>query len=80
MNVSMSFRRKPESRTGVSTEWERLLSAAFVRAPGYGTRNSTLVTIDARGIVSFDEQTWLEGGSPGPRRRFRFRLEEAGSS
>jgi uncharacterized protein with NRDE domain len=67
-------------RTGVSMEWERLLSAAFVRASGYGTRNSTLVTVDASGMILFDEQSWLEGGSPGPRRRFRFRLEGAGSS
>jgi uncharacterized protein with NRDE domain len=62
-------------RTGVSLEWERLLSAAFVRASGYGTRNSTLVTVDAQGMAIFDEQTWMEGGAAGPRRRFRFRLE-----
>ncbi|HTY98714.1 MAG TPA: NRDE family protein [Rhodocyclaceae bacterium] len=62
-------------RTGVSLEWERLLSAAFVRANGYGTRNSTVLTVDAQGIATFDEQTWLEGGTPGARRRFRFRLE-----
>lgn len=29
--------------TGVPLEWERRLSAVFVRAPGYGTRASTLL-------------------------------------
>lgn len=29
--------------TGVSLEWERRLSAIFVRSPGYGTRASTVV-------------------------------------
>lgn len=60
-------------RTGVSLEWERLLSAAFVRAPGYGTRNSTVLTVSRDGWIAFDEKTWLEGGAPGPRRRYRFR-------
>ena len=60
-------------RTGVSLEWERLLSAAFVRAPGYGTRSSTVVTLAADGWTTFDEQSWLEGAAPGPRVRYRFR-------
>jgi uncharacterized protein with NRDE domain len=60
-------------RTGVSLEWERLLSAAFVRAPGYGTRSSTVLTVAADGWTVFDEQTWLEGARPGPRVRYRFR-------
>lgn len=54
-------------RTGVSLEWERLLSSAFVRAPGYGTRSSTVLTRDAGGRATFDEQTWLEHGQPGGR-------------
>ncbi|HZV53805.1 MAG TPA: NRDE family protein [Rhodocyclaceae bacterium] len=60
-------------RTGVSLEWERLLSAAFVRAPDYGTRSSTILLIGADRTLTFDEQTWLEGGRPGGRARFRFR-------
>jgi uncharacterized protein with NRDE domain len=69
-------------RTGISLEWERLLSAAFVKAPGYGTRSSTVLKV-SRGVTGgnprgstalFDEQTWLEGGKPGGRSRFRFTL------
>jgi len=67
-------------RTGVSLEWERLLSSAFVRAPGYGTRSSTVLLVYRDGSVVFDEQTWLEGGTPGARVRHRFRQAANASS
>jgi len=60
--------------TGVSLEWERTLSAAFVRTPTYGTRCSTVLRISNEKSVSFDEQTFLPGARPGNRRRFRFKL------
>jgi uncharacterized protein with NRDE domain len=46
--------------TGLSLEWERLLSSAFIRAPGYGTRCSTILLIDAEGRAQFHEWTWDE--------------------
>jgi uncharacterized protein with NRDE domain len=49
-------------RTGVSLEWERLLSSAFIRAPGYGTRCSTVILRDCRGHIQLREWTWDEGG------------------
>ncbi len=49
-------------RTGVSVAWERLLSSAFVRAPGYGTRCSSILTMDRHGRVRFCEWTWIESG------------------
>lgn len=61
--------------TGVSLEWERLLSAAFIRSPNYGTRCSTLIKVGKDGTATFDEQSWLPGGVAGPRRRFRFRRQ-----
>ncbi|MFO1401876.1 MAG: NRDE family protein [Steroidobacteraceae bacterium] len=51
-------------RTGLSLEWERLLSSAFIRAPGYGTRCSTIVLVDRRGTVRFEESSWDEAGAP----------------
>jgi uncharacterized protein with NRDE domain len=45
-------------RTGVSLEWERLLSSAFVRAQDYGTRCSTIIRIDGRARAYFDEWSW----------------------
>ena len=66
-------------RTGVSLEWERVLSAAFVRAPNYGTRSSTVVLVGQQQMVSFDEQTWLPSAVAAERRRFHFKLEGVGS-
>jgi len=65
-------------RTGLTLEWERILSAAFVVTPEYGTRSSTVLCLDKRRFLTFDEQTWLSGARPGERRRFRLRL--AGSA
>lgn len=59
-------------QTGVPLEWERLLSAAFVLSPDYGTRSSTVLTVSAGGVVSFDEQAWLPDAVSGERRRYRF--------
>lgn len=44
--------------TGVSLEWERWLSPAFIRAPGYGTRSSSLLFADRENQVRFSEWTW----------------------
>ena len=61
-------------RTGIDSEWGKLLSAAFVRGPGYGTRSSTVLLMQRTGVTVLDEQTWLEQAKPGPRHRFRFSL------
>lgn len=61
-------------RTGVSLEWERLLSAAFVRSPGYGTRSATVLLMDAAGNVRFIEQGFLPDDPPGERREFAFTI------
>jgi uncharacterized protein with NRDE domain len=50
-------------RTGVSVEWERLLSSAFVRARDYGTRCSTIIRIDRQRRACFDEWTWNADGA-----------------
>jgi uncharacterized protein with NRDE domain len=62
-------------QTGVRLEWERLLSSAFVRAPDYGTRCSTIVRIDHRGRACFDEWSWDSAGSDIGRISRQFELE-----
>ena len=42
--------------TGVGLDRERFLSPAFIRGVDYGTRCSTVLTIDAGGHASFHEQ------------------------
>ena len=44
--------------TGVPLEWERLLSSAFIRSAGYGTRCSTVILVSAGGEVRFEERTF----------------------
>jgi uncharacterized protein with NRDE domain len=57
--------------TGVSLEWERWLSPAFIRAPGYGTRCSSVVLRDRKGRTRFIEWTWDVDGE------LRSRVEHA---
>lgn len=49
-------------RTGIDLEWERWLSPAFIRAPGYGTRCSTLILFDTARQGHLREWTWDEAG------------------
>jgi uncharacterized protein with NRDE domain len=50
-------------RTGVSLEWERLLSSAFIRGADYGTRSSTVIRVERNGTAHFTEWTWQADGS-----------------
>jgi uncharacterized protein with NRDE domain len=61
-------------RTGVSRELERMLSSAFVRGEGYGTRCSTIVTIDREGATTFAEWTWDHTGSLAGMTRYHFQI------
>jgi uncharacterized protein with NRDE domain len=61
-------------RTGVSLEWERLLSAAFIRSPTYGTRSSTVLLIAGR-EARFDEATYDPAGRETGRCRVAVTLD-----
>jgi uncharacterized protein with NRDE domain len=39
-----------------------MLSSAFIRAPGYGTRCSTVIRRDRHGWTHIQESTWNEVG------------------
>lgn len=51
-------------QTGVPLEWERLLSAVFVKSENYGTRASTLLWQRADGAVKLHEQRFGSNGRP----------------
>lgn len=51
-------------RTGVSVEWERLLSAIFVKSDSYGTRASTVAWQAADGSVTIQENSFGANGNP----------------
>ncbi|KAB2924889.1 MAG: NRDE family protein [Candidatus Contendobacter sp.] len=46
--------------TGVPLEWERWLSSIFIDAPGYGTRSSTVLLVEAGRRVRMVETTWVD--------------------
>ena len=58
--------------TGISQDWEQRLSAAFIGAPGYGTRASTVLLMEHDGEVHFRERSFGEYGEMIGDRRFRF--------
>jgi uncharacterized protein with NRDE domain len=49
--------------TGLSLEWERALSAAFVRHENYGTRSSTVVSVRNDGSARIQERRFDAAGS-----------------
>lgn len=65
----------PDARlpsTGVPIAWERGLSAAFIRMPGYGTRGSSVLRIGPD-MVAFEERRFEQGEAAGAS-RFEFPL------
>lgn len=66
MRILADRQRAPESllpSTGVPFAWERALSSVFIDRPEYGTRASTLMSIQASGRVAMLERTWHTDGS-----------------
>ncbi|AXS79914.1 NRDE family protein [Dechloromonas sp. HYN0024] len=51
-------------RTGVPIEWERLLSAIFVKSENYGTRASTVLMQAADGEITVHENSFGPHGQP----------------
>jgi uncharacterized protein with NRDE domain len=51
-------------QSGLALEWERLLSAIFVKSEAYGTRASTVLTRDRLGACVLEERRFGPGGTP----------------
>lgn len=60
--------------TGVGLEWERRLASIFVRAPGYGTRASTLLRLQRHQAELVERSFGADGNATGER-RFHFLLQ-----
>lgn len=61
--------------TGVGLERERLLAPLYVRAPGYGTRCSTVLRVARDGSVRITERTWPLEGERWVERSIEFKLD-----
>jgi uncharacterized protein with NRDE domain len=60
--------------TGIPLEFEKALSAMFIKTKGYGTRSSTIVLIDHRQHLTFFERTYTEKSQPSTV-HFTFQLQ-----
>lgn len=59
--------------TGVSRDWERLLSPMFIVSGAYGTRASTVLIVADNGEAVFAERSFDSDGRALETREFRFR-------
>jgi uncharacterized protein with NRDE domain len=67
--------------TGIPRDWERALSAIQIRANGYGTRATTILTVRRDGLVSFVERSFDPGDPDSSSdRRFEFMIDGAAQS
>ena len=57
--------------TGVTLELERVLSSMFIISPNYGTRVSTVLTIDDQDQLLFEEKAFVPDGES---RKFYFQI------
>ena len=60
--------------TGLTLEKERLLSPMFIETEGYGTRCTTLITVNKNGQVEFTERQFENGKPTGDENNYTFQL------
>ena len=58
--------------TGIGMEMERVLSPPFIAGDAYGTRCTTVLTVDSQGRCCFAEQSFGPGGHRGKLALFEF--------
>jgi len=79
--VLLSDKSFPEEsllpRTGVSLEWEKMLSPIFITNPFYGTRSQAVLLVTRNGHVDFYERTiHRENCRKGSIRKRSFHIEQ----
>ncbi len=66
--------------TGVSLEWERLLSAPFIVSAPYGTRCSTVLLLGRDGVAHMTERRFDAAGNATGETAQQFTLADAGAA
>lgn len=61
-------------QTGLPIDRERAISSMFIDTEGYGTRATTLVTVNRLGEVSFTERLFENGKFTGVENRYGFEI------
>jgi uncharacterized protein with NRDE domain len=67
-------------KTGVSLEWERILSPLFIHSRTYGTRSSTILLWDRNGNIDFFERSFMpdqEDFVKNETRKFCFKIQQS---
>lgn len=62
--------------TGISYEFEKLLSSIFIQGSDYGTRSSTVLLIDRHNHVTFKEKSFYSGQEQGVEVDYEFMLSD----
>jgi uncharacterized protein with NRDE domain len=62
--------------TGVGLELERMLSSIFIKSEKYGTRSSTIITVDRNKNVKFVEKTYYANTGRFSNKEFNFTVEK----
>lgn len=63
--------------TGIPLELERAVSPIFIRTSKYGTRSSTILLIDKKGLVTFEERRYRPGTTEvDDVNRYEFEIED----
>jgi uncharacterized protein with NRDE domain len=57
--------------TGLTEEWEQLLSAIFIVSPTYGTRTTSIITQDIEGNVEVYDRSYAPSGQCVAKQQFR---------
>jgi uncharacterized protein with NRDE domain len=63
--------------TGVPYEWEKQLSSIFIHGESYGTRSSTILTLDHNNHVTWNEHSFDPQGETIAQNQFTFDLKNA---
>jgi uncharacterized protein with NRDE domain len=61
-------------QTGVPIEWERQLSSIFIKGENYGTRSSTILTLDQHRNVNWEERVFNPFGDKVNSQTFKFSI------
>ena len=62
--------------TGVGLELERMLSPIFIKSKEYGTRSSTILTVDKNNNVRFVEKAYFANSGRFSNRDFSFTIQD----
>jgi len=61
--------------TGLPFDKEKAISSRFIHIEGYGTRCTTLITINKKGIVDFTERQYSNGIATGEENHYSFQVD-----